>query len=97
MIFVGVEATNTVTGYVLTDAGDMLPITEFDTAFHGVMELEYDAANGQLWALCDDACDGRTQAFEIGADGTFASVAIYERPAGIPNYANEGLAFAPVG
>ena len=99
VVFVGVEATNTVAGYVLGDAGEMIRITEFDTVFHGVMELEYDTSNGQLWALCDDACEGRTEVFEIGADtdtpGTFASIGVFERPAGSPNYANEGLAFAP--
>lgn len=115
VVFVAVEATSKVAGYVLGDAGEMIRITEFDTAFPGVMELEWDTANGQLWVLCDDACEGRTQVFEVSGPatsaatasnlvvaaaavpvpGTFVSVAVYERPAGTPNYANEGLAFAP--
>lgn len=100
LVFVGVEATNKVAGYALTDSGQILKVTEFESVFPGVMELEYDADLEQLWVICDDACEGRSQVFELGADtqvpGIFAPVAVYERPAGTQNYANEGFAIAPL-
>lgn len=98
VVFVGVEASSVVAGYVLGTDGSMARITEFETAFPGVMELEWDAASEQLWALCDDACEGRTQVFALGSDeqqGAFHAGAIHERPAGTENIANEGFAFAP--
>ncbi|XBH20371.1 lamin tail domain-containing protein [Jonesiaceae bacterium BS-20] len=86
--------------YTLTDSWQIIAITEFESVFPGVMEFEYDPALGQLWVICDDACDGRSQIFELGGDpaapGTFATVAVYERPAGTANYANEGFAIAPL-
>ncbi len=100
VVFVGVEATNMVAGYVLGTGGEITRITEFETAFPGVMELEYDSATGLLWVLCDEVCEGRAQTFKVGADtdraGEFAAVAAYERPAGTVNYANEGFAIAPI-
>lgn len=100
VIFVGVEASNRVAGFVLGDGGEIVRISEFETAFPGVMELEYDAATGLLWVLCDDTCEGRTQIFRVGADaerpGVFAPIAVHARPAGTANIANEGMAIAPI-
>ncbi|MGI8394103.1 lamin tail domain-containing protein [Leucobacter sp. W1038] len=100
VVFVGVEASNTVAGYVLGEAGEMIRIAEFETAFPGVMELEYDPSTALLWVVCDEVCDGRSQVFKIGASesapGAFAPVATYERPAGTSNFANEGFAIAPI-
>lgn len=95
VVFVGIEASSTVTGYLLGDAGEIVRIAEFETAFPGVMELEYDASSDRLWALCDEVCEGRSQVFEVGSAGEFAAVAAYERPSGTQNYANEGFAIAP--
>lgn len=95
VVFVGIEASSTVTGYLLGDAGEIVRIAEFETAFPGVMELEYDASSDRLWVLCDEVCEGRSQVFEVGSAGAFAAVAAYERPSGTQNYANEGFAIAP--
>ena len=96
LVFVGVEATNIVSGYLLGDAGEIVKIAEFETAFPGIMELEYDSATVQLWALCDEVCEGRAQLFAVNADGVFAATALYERPSSTQNYANEGFAIAPI-
>lgn len=95
LVFVGVESTGRVTGYLLGDAGEIVPVADFDTAFPGVMELEYDEASHLLWAVCDEVCGGRSQVFGVDATGGFTASAIYERPAGTQNYANEGFAIAP--
>lgn len=96
VVFVGVEATNVVAGYVLGDGGQMIRITQFATDFPGVMELEFDAASGQLWVLCDEVCQGRAQLFSVDASGAFVPTVIHERPAETQNYANEGFALAPM-
>ncbi|MBL5975267.1 MAG: cell wall protein [Candidatus Leucobacter sulfamidivorax] len=96
VVFVGVEATNIVAGYVLGDEGQMIRITQFATDFPGVMELEFDAASGQLWVLCDEVCQGRAQLFSVDASGAFVPTVIHERPAETQNYANEGFALAPM-
>jgi len=118
VVFVGVEATGTVNGFVLEESGKITLVTSFETAFPGVMELEYDAPTNQMWAVCDDVCGTQLQVFELkpvqvpavkaGAQaaafkalvapvgGTFDSVALYNRPAGTENFANEGFAISPV-
>ncbi|WP_449278985.1 lamin tail domain-containing protein [Leucobacter sp. GX24907] len=95
VFFVGVEATSTVAGYVLEDGGAFTRVTEFDTAFPGVMELEYEPATGELWAICDEVCDGLSQTFSLDR-GSFVETAAIRPPSGMDtSYANEGLAFAP--
>lgn len=94
VFFVGVEATNMVAGYVLAVDGSMTRITEFATAFPGIMELEYEPATSTLWAYCDEACDGRSQLFSL-TGGVFTAGDIVDRPAGMANIANEGFGFAP--
>jgi hypothetical protein len=65
------------------------------TGLAGVMDLEFEAETGALWAVCDDTCDGRSAILEIGSDGRFAVTAVVDRPAGMPNLNNEGFAIAP--
>ncbi|WP_333811315.1 lamin tail domain-containing protein [Timonella senegalensis] len=127
VVFVGVEATGTVSGYVLGLDGSVSQVTSFESAFPGVMELEYDTMTKQLWVVCDEVCDGRSQVFSLtgtesllrsavargagvedagvedaaaeveadGGAGVFGPVALYERPAGTENLANEGFALSP--
>jgi len=65
VVFVGVESTGTVNGFVLGTDGSITKVTSFNTAFPGVMELEYDAPTNQMWAVCDDACGTQLQVFEL--------------------------------
>ncbi|KRB77014.1 hypothetical protein ASE01_09630 [Nocardioides sp. Root190] len=60
----------------------------------GVMDVVWDPTAEQLWAICDDSCDGVsvTLALESGAFGVTAA---YDRPVGMPNLNNEGFALAP--
>ena len=61
----------------------------------GAMDVTWDPEQERLWAVCDDSCDGVTVTMELGADGAFAVDQAYDRPLGMPNLNNEGLAFAP--
>jgi hypothetical protein len=95
LFFVGLEGGG-IYAYALDAGGGYTRVaTVPSTGLAGVMELEFDAATGKLWAVCDDTCDGRSATLEIGANGLLAATAVIERPAGMPNLNNEGFAMAP--
>lgn len=103
LFFVGLEANGTVYAYALDLAGDgFTRVATVDSGFPAVMELEYDAASGALWALCDDTCDGRSAVLELtpledGATQTaFTVTRVQDRPADMPNLNKEGFALSPV-
>jgi hypothetical protein len=96
LFFVALEANGTVYGYALNQAtGGYTRIATIESGFPSVMELEFDAENQQLWALCDDTCQGRSAILDISAEGTFEVGTVYERPAAMANLNNEGFALAP--
>jgi len=95
LFFVGLEGGG-IFAYALDQSGGYHRVATLpSTGLAGVMELEFDAATGKLWAVCDDTCNGRSATLEIGANGAFAATAVIERPAGMPNLNNEGFAMAP--
>ncbi|TYL54796.1 cell wall protein [Nocardioides sp. BGMRC 2183] len=61
----------------------------------GAMDVSWDPERQQLWALCDDSCDGVSVVLSVDDGGAFAVDAAYDRPLGMPNLNNEGLAIAP--
>ena len=93
IFFVGVETDGNVYGYALNDDGSYTRVTTVASGFSIVSELEYDTSTDTLLVICDEVCDGRISAFEV-AGGVFSSTAIYERPVGMANIANEGFALA---
>lgn len=97
LYFVGAEATGTVYAYALNLAGTgFTRVASFASGLAAVMDLEYEPSTGRLWAACDDTCSGRSSTLTVGAQGRFTATATYNRPSGMPNYNNEGLAFSPV-
>jgi hypothetical protein len=68
-------------------------------SFGNVADVQFDADRALLWVVCDDACNGRIATFELSSEGdnvgVFTASALYERPAGMANIANEGFAIAP--
>jgi hypothetical protein len=66
------------------------------------MELAFDAELGQLWAICDDTCNGRSAVLRVDTQpgsptrGRFVIAQRFERPAGMPNLNNEGFTVAPL-
>ncbi|MEW2124820.1 lamin tail domain-containing protein [Streptomyces sp. NPDC007259] len=94
VFFVGVEGTGTVYGYVLADSGSYSRVASFSSGMSGVMELQWEPQASRLWAVCDDTCDGQHRTLKVDATGTFSTVAVYNRPSGMPNYNNEGFALS---
>jgi hypothetical protein len=60
------------------------------------MDLHFDRETNDLWAICDDTCQGRSVVLRLGADGKFAAARFFERPASASNLNNEGFAVAPL-
>ena len=100
LFFVGLEANGTVYAYALNQVtGGYTRVATISSGFTGVMDLQFEAETGSLWAVCDDTCNGRTATLEVAQDGAtdgrFVVSHVYERPASMPNLNNEGFAIAP--
>src|SRR5690606_8990915 len=94
VFFVALEATGKLYGYVLDLSGAAAHrIATIDTP--GAMEVAFDPETPRLWAVCDEVCQGRTAALQIGSSGAYEVAHRYARPADAANYANEGFAIAP--
>ncbi|WP_053699930.1 lamin tail domain-containing protein [Streptomyces sp. NRRL F-5755] len=94
VFFAGVEGTGMIYGYVLQDSGAFTRVASVNSGMRGVMELQWDPRAARLWAVCDDTCDGRHRTLQVDKAGAFTTTAVYNRPAGMPNYNNEGFALA---
>jgi hypothetical protein len=100
LFFVGVEATGGVYAVALGTDGTAKLVATIDPGLTVAAEVAFDASTGLLWAVCDDACAGRTAVLEIAQsgpfDGTFQITHSYENPVGMDDgIANEGFAIAP--
>lgn len=94
VFFVALEATDDVYAYVLDLTGSTFTrVATIDTP--GAREVDYEPETGLLWAICDEACDGRTATLQVGTSGRYEVTHRYARPADSANYANEGFAIAP--
>ena len=104
VFFVGLESASSLYAYVLDHVGG--GFTRIATVVSGqplTTDLAYDRDVGQLWAYCDDACGNRGTILQVQEDpasvdfGKLTVRAGYERPAGMANLANEGIALAGEG
>ncbi|ANE05380.1 lamin tail domain-containing protein [Corynebacterium crudilactis] len=89
---VGVEDTGDV---LVVDLASDTPVLvqRYESPFEGVMALDYNAETKQLSVVCDEACDGSSEIVTWnGAELTKSDDFIYERPANLGNWANEGFA-----
>ena len=94
LFFVGVEASGLIYGYALNTDGTFNRVATVVTGFTGVMDLRFDADRGDFWVVCDDTCAGRSELMTIGSSGAFGIAHLYERPAGMGNFNNEGVTTA---
>lgn len=70
-------------------------VAKVASGFPHVMDTSFDPERQQVWAVCDDTCQGQVSVLRIGGDGRFAVQGGSERPTGMPNLNNEGFAIAP--
>ncbi|MDH6179865.1 hypothetical protein M2152_000047 [Microbacteriaceae bacterium SG_E_30_P1] len=100
LFFVAVEATGDVYAVALETTGEATLIATIDPGLTIAAEVTFDASTGLLWAVCDEACQGKTVTLEIAQDGAFDGKFqisnVYENPEGmLDSIANEGFAIAP--
>jgi hypothetical protein len=103
LFFVGVEGTGMIHAYALDHVtGAFTRVASVSSGFPTVMELLFDGELNQLWAFCDNSCNGRSTVLGVdqGATsptrGRFVVTQRFERPTGMANLNNEGVAFAPL-
>lgn len=94
VIFVGVEGTGMVYGYVLQDSGTYTRVASISSGMAGVMELQWEPQASRLWVVCDNTCNGQHRTMQVDTSGAFAATAVYDRPSGMPNINNEGFSVA---
>lgn len=93
LFFVAVEDNGFVYAYALGADGSIAQVAAIDPGLGGVMALDYDTVLDQLWAICDNGCEGLGARIGFtGADPTIVHVA---PPAGLAVQNNEGFATAP--
>jgi hypothetical protein len=100
LFFVGVEETGEIVAYAFDlSSGGFARVAAFSSGFSEVMEVTYEPEKGQLWAVCDNHCNGQADTLEIAQsgpnDGKFVVTNTYDRPSGMPNLNNEGFAIGP--
>ncbi|ANN18032.1 hypothetical protein SD37_21855 [Amycolatopsis orientalis] len=96
LYFVGLESNGMIYAYALDQAGGKYTrVANFASGLDSIMELEFEASTGRLWAVCDDNCGGDSTTLAVSATGKFAVTGTYDRPGGMPDYNNEGFAIAP--
>ncbi|WP_051071898.1 hypothetical protein [Amycolatopsis decaplanina] len=95
LYLVGLESNGMIYAYALDQAGGKYTrVASFASGLDSIMELEYEASTGKLWAVCDDTCGGDSTTLAVDAQGKFAVTATYDRPGGMPDYNNEGFAIS---
>ncbi|MEY4511970.1 MAG: hypothetical protein RLZZ450_4092 [Pseudomonadota bacterium] len=104
LFFVGLESGSSIYAYALDHvAGTFLRVATVASGQPLVVDLSYDRDVGQLWAYCDDACGNRGTILAVQENpsspdfGKLAVRAAYERPVGMANLANEGIALGGEG
>jgi chitodextrinase len=95
LFFAAVEKTGHLRAYELNSDHTYSRVADIDTGMAGVMDVEYDADLGRIWAHCDNTCGNATALLEVGSNGHFGVDRDYLRPANLPNYNLEGFAVAP--
>lgn len=96
IFFIGLESNGNIYAYALDQGGTTFTrVATIVTGFPAVMDLQFDRELNDLWAVCDDTCQGRSAVLRMDSTGKFTVARRFERPTGMPNINNEGFAIAP--
>jgi len=97
VFFVAVEGTAEVYGVVLQADHTVTLVATLDPGLDSLADVTFDPETGDLWAVCDDSCQGRSVVFDLATAGPFAGTFQvahrYDNPVGMgDSLANEGMA-----
>ncbi len=94
LFVVAVEDTGHLYAFALDHAGASVDlVADIATGLPKLADVAFDPERERLWAVADDTVDGRTSLLKL-VDGAFVPAEAYDRPGGMPNLNNEGLAIA---
>lgn len=92
---VAVEDTGKLYAFALNSSDNSSTlVATISTGLPKLADVNFDAERARLWAVADDTVDGQTSLLKLEG-GVFVMAEAYDRPAGMPNLNNEGLAIAP--
>jgi hypothetical protein len=95
LFFVGLESNGVIYGYALDhSAGTYQRVATVPSGNAAVMSLYFDRDVGNLWAYCDNGCANHAAVLRM-ASGHFQVQYLFDHPATLGNYNNEGIAIAP--
>ena len=96
LFLVGLESNGSIYAYALgQSSGSFQRVASLPSGQISIMDLSFDRDVGDLWAYCDNTCGNIASVFGFGSDGRLALRRVYDRPAGLPDSNNEGIAIAP--
>ena len=100
VVVVGVEATGEVFLFNLFEDGSHGLLARADPGLGAIMSLEWDFESAALWAGCDNTCSNRMAVMTVdgqagATQGQFVVAQLLDRPSGLANDNNEGLAISP--
>jgi hypothetical protein len=98
LFFVGIEQNGVIYAYALNHAdGSFARVATIASGLIGVMDLQFDRETNDLWAICDDTCNGASAVLRVDpVTGSFVVATTLARPASMPNLNNEGFTLAPL-
>ncbi|MCW2752329.1 MAG: cell wall protein [Aeromicrobium sp.] len=95
LYFVAVEDTGNLYAFALDSSGGTShKLATISSGFAHLADVNFDPERQRIWAVTDDTFDGKTSQLKI-QNGAFVIDTAYDRPAGMANLNNEGLAIAP--
>lgn len=95
LFVIGVEQTGELVFVALGANGTANRVASVKTGLAAVTEVVWDGGRRQLWAACDNTCDGVSALFEPAAGG-FTLARLVRPPTGMAALNNEGLAIGSV-
>ena len=97
LFFVGLEGNGMIYAYALDQvSGGFTRVATISSTFPSIMEVQFDRDLNELWAVCDNTCNGQHTLLRIDSStGKMGVVFKFDRPTGMPNYNNEGFGIAP--
>jgi hypothetical protein len=102
LFLVGLEANGQIYAYALNLSGSSFTRVATIASGHSkIMGLSFDRDNGVLWAYCDNNCSNRSHLLAVDSTvgspthGKFIIKKSFNRPGGMSNMNNEGIAIAP--
>lgn len=94
LFVVGLESDGGLFLVALTDGGGVSLVASLPSGLDRVMEVVWSAERQELWALCDNGCNGHAAVFRGNGAG-FELTAEVKPPKGMADLNDEGFAFLP--